>query len=138
MLRAIQMRAERDAFVGDLAQIAQAEDLKSAGIGENRVRPRHELVQAAHLADQFVPGPEEQVIRVAENDLRAEVFQVLLRWPFTVAAVPTGMNAGVSIMPCGVVMRPSRAPVGSVARTSKEKGGRSNFVLQPVLHCVWG
>src|SRR5271170_2376832 len=39
-------------------------------------------------------------------------------WPFTVAAVPTGMNAGVSITPCGVVSRPRRAPVGSVASTS--------------------
>src|SRR5271167_2173058 len=39
--------------------------------------------------------------------------------PFTVAAVPTGMKAGVSITPCGVVRRPSRAPDGSVARTSK-------------------
>src|ERR1700722_11021965 len=38
--------------------------------------------------------------------------------PFTVAAVPTGMNAGVSITPCGVVSRPRRAPVGSVASTS--------------------
>src|SRR5215469_1496265 len=39
----------------------------------------------------------------------------------TVAAVPTGMNAGVSMTPCGVVRRPRRAPVGSVARTSKRK-----------------
>src|ERR1700756_851402 len=28
------------------------------------------------------------------------------------------MNAGVSMTPCGVVRRPRRAPVGSVARTS--------------------
>src|SRR5271169_5940036 len=41
--------------------------------------------------------------------------------PLTVAAVPTGINAGVSITPCGVVKRPRRAPVGSVARTSKRK-----------------
>src|ERR1700691_2029367 len=42
-------------------------------------------------------------------------------WPLTVAAVPTGINAGVWITPCGVVRRPRRAPVGSVARTSKRK-----------------
>src|SRR6202162_1213985 len=41
--------------------------------------------------------------------------------PLTVAAVPTGMNAGVSITPCGVSSRPSRAPDGSVFSTSKRK-----------------
>jgi hypothetical protein len=40
--------------------------------------------------------------------------------PLTVAAVPTGMNAGVSNAPCGVVSVPRRAPVGSVSETSNE------------------
>src|ERR1700680_4704201 len=39
----------------------------------------------------------------------------------TVACVPTGMNTGVSISPCGVVSRPRRAPDGSVFAVSKEK-----------------
>src|SRR5712692_9600206 len=39
--------------------------------------------------------------------------------PFTAAAVPTGMNTGVSITPWGVIKRPRRAPLGSVWRTSK-------------------
>jgi hypothetical protein len=39
----------------------------------------------------------------------------------TEAAVPTGMNTGVSTGPCGVVRRPRRAPVASVAVTSNEK-----------------
>src|SRR5258708_16410050 len=41
--------------------------------------------------------------------------------PFTVAAVPTGMNTGVSIVPCGVANRPRRAPPASVFATSNEK-----------------
>src|ERR1700761_3700780 len=41
--------------------------------------------------------------------------------PFTVAAVPTGMNAGVSNAPCGVENLPRRAPVGSVWVTSNAK-----------------
>src|SRR6266404_3090562 len=41
--------------------------------------------------------------------------------PLTVACVPTGMNTGVSITPCGVVKRPQRAPVASVLARSKEK-----------------
>jgi hypothetical protein len=39
----------------------------------------------------------------------------------TVAAVPTGMNTGVSTTPCGVLKQPRRAPLASVCRTSKEK-----------------
>src|ERR1700676_4986368 len=39
----------------------------------------------------------------------------------TEAAVPTGMNTGVAIAPCGVVSRPTRAPPGSVFATSNEK-----------------
>jgi len=35
--------------------------------------------------------------------------------------VPTGMNTGVSITPCGVFSCPRRAPVGSFSKTSKEK-----------------
>jgi hypothetical protein len=38
-----------------------------------------------------------------------------------VAAVPTGKNAGVSIMPCGVFSLPRRAVVGSVFSISNEK-----------------
>ena len=34
-----------------LAQIAEAENLKAAGIGEDRVRPGHEFVQPAHLRE---------------------------------------------------------------------------------------
>ena len=35
--------------------------------------------------------------------------------------MPTGMNTGVSTMPCGVINFPCRAPVGSVFATSNEK-----------------
>src|SRR5215470_8808585 len=41
------------------------------------------------------------------------------RMPFTVACVPTGMNAGVRTMPCGVVSSPQRA-APSVAMSRKE------------------
>src|SRR6516162_6740408 len=44
-----------------------------------------------------------------------------LRRPFTAVCVPTGMNTGVSMTPCGVVRRLRRAPVASVFRTAKEK-----------------
>ena len=71
------------ALLVDLAQTAQAEDLKSARIGEDRVGPGHELVQSAHLADEFVPGPQVEMIGVGQQDLHAEIFgQVALGEPF--------------------------------------------------------
>ena len=54
-----------------------------------------------------------------------------LRWsgviPLTVAWVPTGMKAGVSTVPCGVIKRPRRAAeAGSWSsvwnRTGRDKG----------------
>ena len=127
MFGAVQVRAKRHAFVRHLAQFAQAENLKAARIRKNRARPGHEFVQSAQLADQFVAGPQIQMVSIRKKDLYAEVFEVLLRLPFTVAAVPTGMKAGVSITPCGVVSRPSRAPLGSVASTSNLKPAARDF-----------
>src|SRR5208283_5129580 len=68
---AIQMRAEANAFVGDLAELAEREDLKAAGIGEQGARPTDETVQSAHAADGLVAGAEIKMVGVAENDLRA-------------------------------------------------------------------
>ena len=68
----IQMRAEFDALVGDLPQAAEAENLEPAGVGQNGVRPRHEAVQAAHAADQFMAGANEQVVGIGEQNLDAE------------------------------------------------------------------
>ena len=79
MFRAIEMRTKRDAVVGHFAEIAQAEDLKAARIGEDRVRPRHEFMQAAHLADQLMAGPEIQMIGIRKQNLNAELFEILLR-----------------------------------------------------------
>ena len=67
-------RAERDAVVVDLRdRVAEGEDLIAPRVGEDRPVPAHEAVQAAELGDQVGSGPEGQVVRVAEHDLRAEV-----------------------------------------------------------------
>src|SRR5581483_2502753 len=42
---AVKVRAEAYAFVGDLAQFAQAEDLESAGVGKHGARPTDEAMQ---------------------------------------------------------------------------------------------
>ena len=78
MFRAIQVRAEGDAFVRYFPQFAQAEYLEAAGIGENRAWPRHELVKAAHSSDQFVAGTQIEMVCVGEDYLSVEIFEILL------------------------------------------------------------
>jgi hypothetical protein len=76
--RAVVHRAEGDAVVvrGD-QRVAQGEDLEPAGVGEDRAVPRHEPVQPAELGDELLPGPEVQVVRVAEQDRRADRAQLV-------------------------------------------------------------
>src|SRR6202043_4267799 len=82
MLGAVEVRAKRDAVVRNFAQIAEAENLEAAGVGENRARPRHETVKPAHLADELMAGTKIEMIRVGEENLNAEVFEFLLRLAF--------------------------------------------------------
>jgi hypothetical protein len=45
--------------------VAHREDLKATGVGDDRLLPAHEPVQAAQLLDQFGAGRQEQVEGVA-------------------------------------------------------------------------
>ena len=104
------MRAETHALVRDLAQLAQAEDLKAAGVGEHGARPADEAVQPAHAADGLVAGAQIEVIGVAENDLRAQCSSMSCGTALTVPAVPTGMKTGVSTVWCGRCICARRPP----------------------------
>jgi hypothetical protein len=53
-------------------------------------------VQPAHAPDGLVPGPQVEVIGVAQDDLRAQLFEHVLRNGLDRAGVPTGMKTGVS------------------------------------------
>src|SRR5262245_17746913 len=75
--RAVDGRAELDARVGDLPELGEAPDLKAPGVGQDRAVPAHEAVQSAELAHDVVPRPEEQVIGVGEDDLRARRGEVV-------------------------------------------------------------
>src|SRR5438034_1021052 len=78
MFGAVKMRTEAHAFVGNFAKFGKAEDLVAAGIRQNRAGPRHEPMQAAESANQFVTGTKIQMISVSENDFDAELFEHLL------------------------------------------------------------
>src|SRR5690349_24319971 len=74
---AVEMRSEFDAVLIYLATLGQAEDLVAAAVGEDRLLPADELVEAATASDELVSRPEHQVIGVSENDAGADVFKVL-------------------------------------------------------------
>ena len=76
------MRAERHALFSHFAQLVQAENLEAAGIGQDRPRPRHEPMQAAHLADGFHSRTQVEVIGIAEKNLNPELFENILRHAF--------------------------------------------------------
>jgi hypothetical protein len=65
------VRAKDGALVVDLEVGGKAENLVAAAVGEDRPRPAHERVQAAHGADQLGAGAQGEVIGVAEHDLDA-------------------------------------------------------------------
>lgn len=73
------MRAEGDPFFGDLAHLTEAEYLEAAAVGKDGLLPVHELVKASGFLDQIVAGTEEQVIGIAENDLRAHIVELFRR-----------------------------------------------------------
>ena len=79
MFRAVQVRPENHAVIGNFAEIGETEYLKPAGIGEDRPRPGHERMQAAHLADEFMARAKGEMVGVREKNLDAEIFEILLR-----------------------------------------------------------
>ena len=114
--------SEGHAVVVDLAEVGQAEDLEAAGVGQDRPVPAHEPVQPTQTGDALVAGSQGEVVGVGQDDLDAGRAEVSGRSALTVAWVPTGMNCGVSITPCGVVSEPSRARPTPAAREVKATG----------------
>src|ERR1022692_5045817 len=78
MRGAVEMRAEGHALFGNLAQIAEAEYLEAAGVGEDGVVPRHELLRSEESADYLHAGPQIKMVGVVQQDLDAELFQRVL------------------------------------------------------------
>src|ERR1035437_1231166 len=66
------MALECDPLVVDLAQLTQGDDLKAARVREDRPIPGHELVQPAERGYPFVARPQVEVVRVREDDRRAD------------------------------------------------------------------
>ena len=72
------MRAERDTSLRHFAQIAEAEHLKAAGIGEDGAVPCHEPLYPSQLPYRLDARPEVEVVGVIEENLHAQLFELVL------------------------------------------------------------
>ena len=79
VLAAVDVGAEADVVVVHPPEGAHAEGLESTTVGKNRTRPPHELVQAAQSIDRFHPGAQVQVVSVAQDNLGAQVHNLVGR-----------------------------------------------------------
>ncbi len=64
-----------NALIGNLSIGCQAENLKSTTVRQNISIPRIESMKAAHLFDEIDAGTSEQMIGIAEHDLRLRIMQ---------------------------------------------------------------
>ncbi len=111
-----------DALLGQFPQFRQRHHLKPAAIGQDRMRPAGEFMQAAKPRHALGAGPQHQVVGVAQDDVGADATHLApVYMALTVPPVPTGIKAGVRISPRGMSITPRRA-LPSVARTLKPNG----------------
>ncbi len=76
LLFPVDVAAKLHAVFGDGTQRFEREDLKSAGVCEDRAVPSHKIVQPAQLTDEFVGWAEVEMVRIGENHRRTHVFQL--------------------------------------------------------------
>ena len=77
MGRAVNMRLKGNALFGQFAQLGERHHLKAAGVGEDRMRPIHEFVQAPKRGDALRCWSQHQVIGIAEHNIRASLSNML-------------------------------------------------------------
>ena len=75
--RAVDMGLKGDARLVDATELRQRHDLIAAGIGEDRLLPMHEAMEAAEIGDALGAGAEHQVIGVGKEDIGAGRSHVL-------------------------------------------------------------
>src|SRR3546814_1972417 len=112
--------AEGDAVVVELhvAARVEREDLVAARVGEQVAVPVLEAVEPAHALDQLRAGLEHEVVRVAEDDLGAEVLQVGRRQRADRAAGAYGHEAGGADLAPGGRSEEHTSELQSLMRTS--------------------
>ena len=76
-LVAVHVRGEGDALLLDVPQLSQREHLEPAAVCQDGAVPAGELADTAQLFHGLIPGPQMQVIGVAQLHLAVQVFQIV-------------------------------------------------------------
>src|SRR5581483_3102541 len=72
------MRLESRAFLVDRAPRGETEHLVAAAVGQNGLLPSDKGVQTAAPRDEIVAGPQVEMVRVAEQDVRADILEIAM------------------------------------------------------------
>ena len=64
------------ALLGNFPHRAETKNLIAAAIGQDRPIPTHEFMQAAQVANQFMPRPQVKMIGIAEQNLATQLLQI--------------------------------------------------------------
>ena len=76
-LRAIVDRLEREPIFIELQRIGERKNLEPAAIGEDRTGIVHERMKPARLFDKIRTRPKRKMVRVRQDDLRADLMERL-------------------------------------------------------------
>ena len=71
VLGAVNVAFEGHTSLGELAKVRERHDLKAARVGQDRLVPVHELVQATQPVDPLGGRAQHQVIGIAQKDIRS-------------------------------------------------------------------
>ena len=77
MFRAVNMTTELATLLSEFADTGEREHLKTTRVGQNRTIPGIELVQSTCLAEDIQSRTEIQMVGIAQNDLRLDLFAKL-------------------------------------------------------------
>lgn len=73
----IEITLENRAFLAHRARMRQRENLKPAGVRQDRAFPTHETMNAAGSAKYFGTGTQQQMVRIREENLGPGVLERL-------------------------------------------------------------
>ncbi len=70
------MRTKRNAFLVNFTHSFQAQNLKTAGVGQDWAIPFHKMVQAPKIGDQVCTGSQIKMIRVPQDQAGPQIVQI--------------------------------------------------------------
>jgi hypothetical protein len=123
MLGAVKDRPEAHPFVLHLEGVGEAEHLETTRIREDRTAPVHEGVQTSRSSDDARPGTQVEVVRVGQDHLCPDGFELLWRDALDRGSGADGHESGREDVPVSRVEHAPPSSRGGVGRDEIESEG---------------